>query len=254
MFKGFSRRQSFNNTPNGNFGIPGLIDFYGYKPFLILDAEVSPTNTKVDLQAINSMVDLAQGREFIQNTAASQPRFVLNDANFNNLPSIDFFSTSRNLSIKGSPLGLTKEATYIVVGKLNALNTSNIVFGTTSTSINFGLALGSGSTFNSVNGFIYGNGATRGETTQVNLLPKIFIFNFDCLVINGVSYSISSISATATELNLISQPMGIFGSARPDPGNGFNGQCALFAIIEHKLSTSEAIDLSNQINTRYGVY
>jgi hypothetical protein len=128
MFKGFSdssRNKEFHGFPNLNFqmnnerfGVSGaLVDF---------DARTG-LNSYTNLDLISSWKDTIRGIEFSQDTAVNQPRYISSDANFNNLPSIDFNeSNARRLN---SSIGFSKIGSILIVAKIGTVTSTNILLG-----------------------------------------------------------------------------------------------------------------------------
>jgi hypothetical protein len=98
MFKGFSdssRNNEFHGFPNLNFQMNNEV--FGFSGAVMdFDAEHF-TSTKINNANVVFWNDKINQIQFIQNTAAQQPLYVLNDSEFGNKPSLNFNLGTKNL-------------------------------------------------------------------------------------------------------------------------------------------------------------
>jgi hypothetical protein len=253
MFKSFSdssRNQEFHGFPNLNFQMNN--EAYGFSGCTFwLDAAYG-LNTQTNLGAVSSWKDRIGGIDFVQATAGNQPRLVLSDADFNNYPSIEFYTSVRNLvSITGGCAVNNKTTMVYVFKKINnssATTYANLLFGLTSTGAGAGLfprfVLGTSVT----SGVGYSNGATAIQwysTTPFDTNSHIIIVNKDNYIDNGTALTPIGTYIINSTFNAIN-------------GQGaqvqFTFKLAEIISINNVLDEMNCIELSNRINSKYAIY
>jgi hypothetical protein len=222
---------------NEAYGFKGLSNW--------LDAATN-TNTTTNLSAITYWNDKISNISFTQNTAANQPRYLSSDANFNNLPSIDFYDINRYLTADTGK-GMTKTATTAVVCKINAFVTQrNIIMAdTVSPALAFYYAAANSSP-------VFGQGVRSAgigdEYTNAdnNTNSHIIIFSNSNIVVNGV------VTKTVSQ-KLDGQIYNRIGWYTAN-GNSMNGQIAEIITFNTEFTSINMIALSDRINTKYAIY
>jgi hypothetical protein len=242
MFKGFNNKQQ-NSFPNLNFqmnnsayGFSG-VDFW-------LDAAFG-LNTQTDLGAVSRWSPRIGKSVFEQATAGSQPRLVLNDANFNNLPSVQSQDSSRFMQ---SPnlygLSLSTGCTIAVVSKVNTVNVYNGVIGQ-NTAGRLGIIDG-GSTAG-VNGFGTVIGATLFQGTTESTNSRIKILTNSNIIVNGVNEFTGTNTAVNYEFDTLFRVLNV-------TTNSLVGNIAEIIAYNFTMTSAQCIELSNNINTKYALY
>jgi hypothetical protein len=203
-------------------------------------------NTQTDLAAVTKWIDRIRGISFQQSTAASQPRFILSDANFNNYPTVDFsVSTSRYLqSFYSYGFPNTTDFTIAFIAKYGVLNTQNCVAGT---SVAGAPRIALGGTAASWNGVTVFNTSLIGSGTTESTSTKIAIITNTEIVVNGTQ------EATYSYFNF-NLNMDQIGIANTLGGQQLRGQIAEIIVFGDALSSADCIRLSDNINAKYAIY
>jgi hypothetical protein len=239
MFKGFNNRQQ-HSFPNINFG-GNYGQAYNFSRCLLwLDAAYG-TSTVVNGASISSWQDKINGLIYANSTLASQPTYVLSDASFNNLPTINFGNNEQR-GLFGSAFGLG--------GTTHAL----IVRNTSTTQIEGNLILGNGGNIGfvgggqsaNVSGFgYYGapNGFTRSNIEDTNM--HIVIANRNFVIVDGINRT-STLNAN------FSFTFSVIGFG----GGQTRASCVIAEILlyDYEMSETDAIQLSSNINAKYLKY
>ena len=246
MFKSFqdtSALQQFHGFPNLN--MQQATSAYGFSGVTFwLDAAYG-LNTQTNLGAVSSWQQRVGGGTFVQATAGSQPRLILNDANYNNLPSVESVDTSRHM-ISNNGLRLNISGfTIAVISKVNieAVNFNGIfTIGAADADVFF-----DGGVFPGFNGFGLRTAATnriQGNTESTNPRIKIITGN-NIVVVNGIS---ETITGTIGSVNV--EFLRLFGQG----GSQLRGTIAEIIAFGYSMTSDEAIALSNNINQKYAIY
>lgn len=244
MFKSFqdtSNQSQFKSFPNLN--MQQATSAYGFSGVTFwLDAAYG-LNTQTNLGAVSSWQSRLGGITFTQTTAANQPRLILNDANFNNLPSIDAHDTNRFMNAN-FPIGFNSDITILWVSKTNTLKQADTILASNQPS--WAILLNSGTDNPNITGSgIYSSSGTFTGTTELTT-PKISVYTNNNIIVNGNSQrtgtAIASYSAFDQLFRYSSQ--------------AYNGILSLAELIifNNKLSNTDMLALSDRINQKYAIY
>jgi hypothetical protein len=263
MFKGFSdssRNKEFHGFPNLNFQMNN--EAYNFSGCTFwLDAAYG-LNTQTDLAAVTKWVDRIQNISFEQSTAANQPRLLVSDADFNNNPSIDFYSTARRMNAtSGYGISLSIRNTYAFVYKKisNSTGTSgnritplmvNNPAATTAASI-YGVFMSRTTSTEPIDSNTFGvgsNTSTFESSAGGDTNPHIAIVSGLNMVIDGVDVTPG-----------VDWPGAGLATILQIGGNGAANVNSVFKIAEkivfaRNLSLNECIRLCNNLNTKYALY
>ena len=248
MFKSYqdsSSADQFKGFPNLNF--QGSNSAYGFSGVSFwLDAAFG-LNTQTNLGAVSRWQQRVGNGTFIQDTAGNQPRFILNDANFNNLPSVEAQDSSRFMIAQaGSGLRYIGNNTIAVVSKVNTQNTVNGIIGINTATAYDGLA--DGGTRTGFNGF--GTAVTNSmflQGTTESLNSRIKIITNTNVIINGVS------ETTGTNTASVFDYFSLFRIFNTAAGN-LIGTIAEIIVFNYSMTSTDAIALSDRINQKYALY
>ena len=248
MFKSYqdsSSADQFKGFPNLNF--QGSNSAYGFSGVSFwLDAAFG-LNTQTNLGAVSRWQQRVGNGTFIQDTAGNQPRFILNDANFNNLPSVEAQDSSRfMLAQAGAGLRYIGNNTIAVVSKVNTQNTVNGIIGINTAAQYDGLA--DGGTRTAFNGFgtaVNNSMVLQGTTESLN--SRIKIITNTNVIINGVS------ETTGTNTASVFDYFSLFRIFNTTAGN-LIGTIAEIIVFNYSMTSTDAIALSDIINQKYALY
>lgn len=260
LFKGFqdsSINPIFNGFPNNKFQMNNQV--YGLSGCTAWFSAKFGLDQNVNLGAVSKWVDRISGASFIQTTAANQPRLLVADPNFNNNPSIDFYTNARTMS---NSTGLSIDRDNVLAIVFRKQTNSSGPSGNRMSPI-----LCDSSTVPTTNGvFASFANATDGtvdavgrsnlqtgtakiwDTTIGNTNPHIVIFSNLNMVADGVLLSPSGVSFAPFTATNISQG-----------ATNANIIMQLAEIVTWKspnLSTTKMIALSDTINktNNYAIY
>lgn len=247
MFKGFqSKSRVFNGFPNLDFQLNN--ELFGYSGwYWVQDGEYG-LNTNINLDPVTRWQARIGNIVFAQSTAANQPRLILNDADFNNYPSVDF-SVDRNRALQtlnGASIDMYNPgSTFVIVYKLALVsNMNNILSFNLITNQN----IVGGGTLAHITGFGLTTNVTAQFLSNVEDAAKhlaIIICNKTNseIIIDGVSAATGSIT--------IAQSFNIIGGII---GTNMNGKIAFAGALNRSMSSADAIVLSSRINSKYAIY
>lgn len=245
MFKGFqdtSALQQFHGFPNLN--MQQATSAYGFSGVTFwLDAAYG-LNTQTNLGAVSRWQARVGNATFEQATAGNQPRLILNDANYNNLPSVEAQDSARFMDATiGS--GLRYNAQNITVAVISKVNTAlglNVLISDTNNNAFF-----DGGTNVGNNGFGYLAGGTiqiQGNTESLNSRIKIIAGNN--IIVNGVNETTGNAGTSFLELRRIFR----LGASTAQ----LQGSIAEIIAFGYSMTSDEAIALSDRINQKYAIY
>jgi hypothetical protein len=241
MFKGFNNRQQ-HSFPNINFG-GNYGQAYNFSRCLLwLDAAYG-TSTVVNGANVSSWQDKINGVQYTQATAGNQPTYVASDANFNNLPAIDFgVNLNKVLFSTSASFGLGSMTHLLVVrNQTTTAPVANLILGN-GAQIGF---TGGGAGAN-ITGFGYqsaGTAFTRTNIEDTNM--HIVVANRNFIIVDGVNQT----AATNTNFGFTFAGIGgQDGNYRP------NCSIAEILIYDYEMSQADAIQLSSNINAKYLKY
>jgi hypothetical protein len=258
MFKGFSdssRNKEFHGFPNLNFQMNN--EAYGFSGCTFwLDAAYG-LNTQTDLEAVSFWKDRIMGVSFEESTAGNQPRLIVADPSFNNLPSIDVQSNGRRLTLVSGGVPLNKSNTYALVYKKTA-NTNGsattritplLASNTTVTAaIHYDIYVHRFGDSTNFNAFGIG-GPTAGFESAVggDTNPHIAIVSDQVMVIDGADVS-PGVDWPGQQL---ADLVRIGGS-----GTNTNGTFQLAEVIVYgnNITLPDTIRLCNNLNSKYAIY
>jgi len=237
MFKGFNNRQQ-HGFPNINFGGNYGVAYNFNRCLLWLDAAYG-TSTVVNGANVSSWADKINNIQYAQATAGSQPTYVASDANFNNLPALNF--TSLRVMLGSASFGLGSLTHAIVVRATSVTSTShNIILGD-------GLFSGFGGLGSAAAATGYGYYINVTAFTKTNIedtAMHIIVANRNFVIIDGVNQT-SQTSATTFLFSNIGSSNGNFGTY------SVIGEILLY---DYLMSETDAIQLSSNINAKYLKY
>jgi hypothetical protein len=247
MFKGFknaSMGNSFNGFPNLNFN-QNSVEAYGFSGCVYwLDASYG-TNTVTDLAAVSSWTERVRGHKFSQATAGNQPRYIASD--INGYPSVEFQSAARYMSGQPVPFGQN----YTIVNVFKKIGTGAYQWwlsNGTYTPLPYGVAIG-GTNATGV-GFTW----AYNETTQYSgsyvedSNPHIGLISSNDLVVDGAS------TGTATMAGNRYGDLTLNFLGNPDFSTGPQIRSAEMLIYNQRLTSSQMIALSANLNLKYAIY
>ena len=247
MFKSFqdtSALQQFHGFPNLN--MQQATSAYGFSGVTFwLDAAYG-LNTQTNLGAVSRWQARVGGSVFEQATAGAQPRLILNDANYNNLPSVDAQDIARvmfsNLGLKINP-----NISIAVISKVNTNIGNNGIIGSNSASGGASQGITDGGSLAGYNGFGYQRFDVvqlQGTTESTN--ARIKIITSTNVIVNGVN------EATGT-FNDVYEAQYLFQLAGLT-SRKLVGSIAEIIAFGYSMTSDEAIALSNNINQKYALY
>ncbi len=246
MFKGFGTKQeAFHGIPHLNFQMNN--EAYGFSGCTFwLDAAYG-LDTQTDLAAVSKWVDRILGISFEQTTAANQPRLVASDGDFNNYPSIDFYSTARRLTTSGY-FSMNGGDTLVMICKVTTADTR-------------GNALFYGNGLNDQHICLRADGAGGGhgvfsnlntspkityvDSTIIDVAPHIVIMTNSDVVVDGVLTSSGYNWTPSTAYQNLSSTSGSIA---------LQSKVAEVIKYSQKLSTNKMIELCDNINSKYLIY
>jgi hypothetical protein len=244
MFKSFqdtSALQQFHGFPNLN--MQQATSAYGFGGVTFwLDAAYG-LDTQTNLGAVSRWQARVGGAIFEQTTAASQPRLILTDANYNNLPSVEAQSSARFMT---SALGLkfNPNITVAVVSKVNTNNNVNVILGVAATS---NLHISDGGLNTGLNGFgLYNSSAGLLIGNTETTTARIKIVSTNNVIVNGTIENTGTLNQNVELTQLFR-----FGT---NPLNNMIGTISEIIAFGYAMTSDEAIALSNNINQKYAIY
>jgi hypothetical protein len=254
MFKGFTKQQNFRSFGTSIFGMTQFAERYGVeKCGFHLDAATQNNGFAVN-DPIDYWLDSIRGVAFVQNLAASKPRFDDTDVAFNNLPVIEFQTAGRSLQSQQNTL-ITPDYTqvyiyqYIAQAVGSSFNSRLVGDGNHANSRTTGEYYGAGRNNNGgvvlEHGY-YAGGISQQKTSAViaNALPHI-------VVINGSNFIADGVQIGATVQNY----RGFFMTTIGGPAT-FSGVFKIAEVLNYynRLNEAECIALCNTINAKYLLY
>jgi len=249
MFKGFgTKQQIFHSFPHLNFQMNN--EAYGFSGWKFLMDSRWGLSTQVDGANVSRWESRFGGYIFSQPTAGNQPIFDASDANFNNLPTVDFSLATRCMDVtnsSGIPFNKTG-GTIVAVVKVNSIGGTNRLLADSSGDA---IVLLAGTLANASGIGFYRGDATQEllstvEDTNVNI---IVISSKNIIVVNGVD--VTSSPATIANSRSISR----IGSSSNNSTNGtIRGPVALIGSIENGLDLTDCINISDNVNLDYAIY
>ena len=243
MFKGFNNRQQ-HGFPDLNFYNDK--NAFGQGGVLVWLDPAFGTNTQTNGANISEWIDRANGVRYTQSTVANQPSYILSDANFNNLPAINFGTNVARILNGSTSFGLGSNTLAIVVRNTSITATvGNLILGISpgfdsGQSGFYGSGLGS-----NVTGFGYYTANTAFAKTNIeDTTSHIIVSNRNLFIIDGINQNITPVNTGLT-----------FGSIG---GANLNNlpNCVIAEIILYSstLNTDQCIAISNQLNLKYNKY
>jgi len=211
--------------------------------FFDLDARTG-LDTYTNLARISSWRDTIAGINFSQATAANQPQYQASDANFNNLPSVDFDTAARVLSASynGQNIGIPSSITIAFVAKVNTIHTVNTLFGPFGANTQW---IGLSGTTAGVTGIGVYEGAASAKmvTTVEDTNSHIVVITSTEIVVDGVQQVTGSWPPLASFDTL--------GYDTTTTSRNFRGRLSRLMMRAGTLTSAECIDLYNKMNNEY---
>jgi hypothetical protein len=191
---------------------------------------------------------------FVQATSGSQPTLTATNANFNNLPTVDFDGTDDDMTCT-FPTALTADCSVYMVTNGSSGNDSKYFdqVGTTQPSIGFNVD-GGGS--NKTIWTMYnasGGGQASSSSAAVNTAACIFRLNYET---NGKGYKDSvEISTNANSLNSSNAGCASLQLAGSGAGGFSRGLFSLaeFLLFDHVLSASDNTLIMTYLEDKYSL-
>lgn len=241
MFKGFQNTsRGFNGIPNLNFQMNNQA--YGFSGCTFwLDAAYG-LNTQTDLAEVSSWQTKIGNATYIQTTVANQPRFIKNDVNFNNYPSVEFTTSGKNLTLPNSNY-ITLGFTILCVVKYDSLVAANSIMRRADN----GGGLYIGGTSAGYEGPTWRspiNGGVQITSNADSSNPAICVFTPERIYLNGSQTN----TGTATGFNT-----GISTIGSSDVNSLYGRLCEVVAF-GYVMTTSQIESLSANINLKYAIY
>jgi len=210
-------------------------------------------DTQTNLGAISKWVEKTRGIIFAQTTAGNQPRLILNDANFNNKPSVDFFNANKRLALSGSSIGVNRNQTLAIVFRKqsNAAGTNahlTALLGSSSgncfiaehgtTNVSFTETVGIGGSNNTA---VYSDNGIGDANPHIVVLSGANFISDGAAVTPSGSYPWASFE---------------FSYISGEGGSNSNGviQVAEVVIWNRSCSQAECIEISDGLNDKYAIY
>jgi hypothetical protein len=245
MFKGFSKKQSFNGIPqNAGFGAV-LGSAYGYNN-CVLHLDAGNGHHLINNTAVGSWTNLINGDTFTQATGANQPIYRSTNVDFNNQPVLQFDTTDLLQSGQNSIYQINQNPLFGAIFIVAQRTGSIIANGPTIFHNNTG---GTGS-------IIFGITASpsigvRGaiSTGIADLSPHIMAFKPGAsgsggVWVDGVKYA-GTWDLSMMNYNTIGWTLG---------GNSINGFLAEILLYNRFFDDADIIEVSNQLNAKYAIY
>lgn len=262
MFKGFQ-----NTGKAGQFkGIPSL-DFqmnneaYGFSGCVFWLTASEGLNTQTNLTNISRWVSKVGGYSFEQSTAGNQPRLIVSDADFNNHPSVDFsesisrFITSIRTINLNPPQGLTIAVVYKkIADSTGTININPLI----NNDVNFTIA---GNAFIQLRAAnispTYGFGIATGLPTVAPPLDSGI--NDTAAHIAIITGGTSNAEIVVNGVSKVTGTWTVFGAGWNRIGHSGSTVSLLAKVPEiiiynQKLSSTDMIRLSSNINSKYAIY
>ena len=210
-------------------------------------------NTQTNLGAVSSWQQRVGGGTFVQATAGDQPRLILNDANYNNLPSVESLTAANDFMIAITGLKLGTSYTVAIVAKANTIgNNAQCVIGFPQSSTPGFILGGTRATTTGVGYSInvdLNSPALQGTTESTN--ARIHIITNTNIVVNGINEATGTGVSRPIDLTQIFRGGEVAGGA---PQNPLIGSIAEIIAFPYSMTSDEAIALSNNINQKYAIY
>jgi hypothetical protein len=211
------------------------------------------TSTQTDGALITYWKDKINGLEFYQGTAANQPIFRSADANFNNLPCVDFNTNVKRLLCNTN---FSFIGTLVVIYKVASFTSLNMILANTiAMNSNPGSAICLGGTTTNVTGFgMYS--ASGSISTSNSFRSTVEDTNSHIAVITPYHIIIDGVSESTTG-NTPWIPTQVFNQMGASSTNtAFHAIAKVPEIISYLdiLTESECIRLSGNINSKYAIY
>jgi hypothetical protein len=242
MFKGFSNRQGFNGVPNNSFGW-SQFSAYGFDKLNHWLAAEDLAHLNLN-DPISSWVERCKKIVFTEATAGNQPRFIPSNPIFNNLPTVEFFTTSRRLA-SNFFMGTESYFTIAIVANCNTIiNAGNFLMGVDGALPQIVLG-GLNALFTGVWVGYTGFNVLSGTTESTS--PRIILITRSKIMVNTV---IEVSSATPI------QPLAFNRIGQRDNTTlvALNGNIAEILIYNKEFSDSDLLVLSNNLNSKYAIY
>jgi hypothetical protein len=258
MFRGFSKNSGFNGFPNQQFGKGARISLYGFPLCSFwLNAEMG-VGAVSNLDPVSAWVDQVGLIQFTQLNPLYQPRLVKNAPSFGNRDLIDFHTAGRGLQAAVNTTVGTGGKTIAIVYEYSSVATQSRIIGdndfANARSSGFSFQHGSvnNTTFRPWVGFGVGAGASYGfigAPVYAND-PRILVLTRENLILNGTQITINQ-AATPLITGVISW-VGSNGAF----GVSWSGifRVAEIIVFDKEFNTTECINLSNALNSKYALY
>lgn len=203
------------------------------------------TNTQTDLAAVSYWKTKVGSSNYIQDTAANQPRLIVSDALYNNNPTIQFHDTARRMNETLNPLRLSATSTLVMICNYDTINTTvNSILGPTSGNINFFYLGGQAASYTGVGGQF--NSLFFQNTTETTS-PQIIVFTKNEIYING-SLSISSLTIPF-ETQFVQ-----LGCQSSSGASALIGRIAEILLFNYKFDATQVSSISGRLNSKYAIY
>lgn len=208
------------------------------------------TNTIINSGAITYWEDKITQLKYSQNTASAQPRFMTKPTGYNGYPAIDFYSNARwLLSESGKGIKLTKFFAVAFVANVSVFNSnSNCLIGMSGSNLDRIILAGGGSGPALTQGISFFNANTLllGTTIRDGAV-HITVITESMIVVDGVVISTGNIPISDNLWNQL-------GGTGATSTTSFNGVLAELIVYDRYLTSDEAVNLCDNINSKYAIY
>lgn len=266
MFKGFNQIQGFNGFPSLGFQSRGksLCPLYGKNKasFWLHAGDGIPSGT-VDGALIASWNDLIFKVGFQQPISTLQPTWRASDPDFNGNPVVHFTTNGRWMvsgDRNGPTIGTsqTLALVYQYINQSGGLYSHNSILGNLESSVDprWGFRAFNHNAPHTNNlgvGYWIGSGGVNqfvnGSTAIFDLLPRIIVISGNALINNGVSVTKSNNGIMAFTANSI-------GAPNTGGGASLIGTLKFAEAIvwNENYSVADCLDISAELNSKYGIY
>lgn len=243
MFKSFSKKLA-SSIPNNSFG-SNLFSAYDFGGCIFwLNAE-DAINGKSNLDPVLDWTDRVFGVRF-DAPVATPPRIVLNNALYNNNPTVESIDRTRWMVSYNGGLTLPSKYTLAVVANYGTLSQGAYFLGNEVSIYGFGMG-GSSAGLNGVFSRQL-NGTIETATTE-NSNSKISIFSSD------VGIMVDKVVEYSTPLAVFNGLLNAIFNVSFQNGNlGLLGNIAEILVFNRSFDLNDCQSLSDKLNIKYSIY
>lgn len=211
-----------------------------------LDANYG-TSTKTDAASVNSWTDKIANLTF---SAGSAPLYRTAPTGYNSNPTVDFNTSARYLTCPlHTGVRLPKYFAVAFVANIASYNTnSNTLIGRADNNADKIILAGASGLFPANTGISFGYiNTVKLSSTVRDLLVHISVVTESFIVVDGAVSVTGSVNVYGTLWDQI-------GSTQTASSVGLIGQIAEILVYNRQFSQAEAIQLCDNLNTKYAIY